>query len=553
MAKINTLINLCGALCGLGDWLRFTGGQWSVERTQRNVLRRLLRANMTTTWGRAHGYDHITSYEDFTSLPLTEYVDYEDSIARIKIGEHSVVTHNKVTLLLPTSGTTRGSKLIPFTAGLQAEFKRALNVWLVNLLLRCPALFTGKQYWSLSPQTTHPEPAPGQVPVGFADDTSYFGGLQRTLLAHSFALPPLLQSITDPQAHEYLSLLFLLREAELTFIFIWSPTFLIAKLDKARLWHDRLCRDIKEGTIDASAVTSTADRARLTALVRSDALRAAALSKIDLSDRSQWRRIWPRLKLISCWADGASAAYRDELAAIFPHVHIEEKGLLSTEAVISLPWWRGNIKPVAYLSHFFEFREIDTGIVRPLWNIAPGIRYAVVVTTGGGLYRYQMHDIVEVIGFVGRIPCLRFIGRENDVVDLVGEKLSAELVQQFFQQPETPPFAFALVAPTIQRDSPAYTLFVEPCVGAQYDYTAILSSFDRHLQTNFHYRHARTTAQLSRPALFVINADTALASFLAREEAGGKRPGDIKYRSLDGRTDWADAFEGRFITEMGSA
>jgi hypothetical protein len=44
----------------------------------------------------------------------------------------------------------------------------------------------------------------------------------------------------------------------------------------------------------------------------------------------------------------------------------------------------------------------------------------VVITTGGGFYRYQLKDIVEVTGFLHPVPTFRFVGKEDNTVDLFG-------------------------------------------------------------------------------------------------------------------------------------
>ena len=53
---------------------------------------------------------------------------------------------------------------------------------------------------------------------------------------------------------------------------------------------------------------------------------------------------------------------------------------------------------------------------------------AVIVTTGGGLWRYRLGDLVEVDGFVAATPSLRFIGRGASVSALCGEKLNETFV-----------------------------------------------------------------------------------------------------------------------------
>ena len=56
-------------------------------------------------------------------------------------------------------------------------------------------------------------------------------------------------------------------------------------------------------------------------------------------------------------------------------------------------------------------------------NWRSGRRYFVYVTTGSGLYRYDMNDIVEVVGLHDRTPLIRFIQKGKGVVSFTGEKL----------------------------------------------------------------------------------------------------------------------------------
>jgi len=104
----------------------------------------------------------------------------------------------------------------------------------------------------------------------------------------------------------------------------------------------------------------------------------------------------------------------------FPGVTIQGKGLLSTEAVTTIPFL--GTYPLAYRSHFFEFLA-DSGRVYPSWELDLGGAYEVLQTTGNGFVRYRSGDRVKVTGFLGQVPCLEFVGREA-VSDHFGEKLS---------------------------------------------------------------------------------------------------------------------------------
>src|SRR5205085_4734172 len=119
------------------------------------------------------------------------------------------------------------------------------------------------------------------------------------------------------------------------------------------------------------------------------------------------RRIWPRLALISCWADAAAGQFLAELRQLFPEVEIQPKGLLATEGFVSFPLTDKPGAALALRCHFFEFEELG-GRCRLAHELDRGGRYRVVVTTAGGLYRYQLGDEVEVVGFLHQCPLIRF-------------------------------------------------------------------------------------------------------------------------------------------------
>ena len=79
--------------------------------------------------------------------------------------------------------------------------------------------------------------------------------------------------------------------------------------------------------------------------------------------------------------------------------------------------------PLAIRSHFFEFVE-SNGSVKLAHELQRGMEYTLLLTTGGGLYRYKLCDRVIVDDFVHETPSLRFLGKDDRVSDLFGEKLS---------------------------------------------------------------------------------------------------------------------------------
>ena len=56
-------------------------------------------------------------------------------------------------------------------------------------------------------------------------------------------------------------------------------------------------------------------------------------------------------------------------------------------------------------------------------ELESGARFSVLLTTAGGLYRYDIHDIVQVTGFYREAPLLAFIRKGRDMTSITGEKM----------------------------------------------------------------------------------------------------------------------------------
>src|SRR5881398_2508226 len=98
-------------------FVRFRQALPRPEQAQQEVLARLLRNNQHTAYGRKHAFDTIRNSRDFNErVPIINYEDLEPWIDRIRAGEQQVLTKDRVTHFIPTSGSTAARKLIPFTA-----------------------------------------------------------------------------------------------------------------------------------------------------------------------------------------------------------------------------------------------------------------------------------------------------------------------------------------------------------------------------------------------------------------------------------------------------
>jgi hypothetical protein len=220
---------------------------------------------------------------------------------------------------------------------------------------------------------------------------------------------------------------------------------------------------------------------------------------------------------------------------------MQPKGLLATEAMVSLPWLGASGSVLALTSHFLEFID-ERGDLFFAHELRDGVCYEVVVTTAGGLYRYQLHDQVEVVGRVAATPCIRFMGKTDRVSDWFGEKLNEQFVAQaldalWARHAITP--TFALVAPAQMDGAFAYTLYLETEeIGATQE---MAQALDGLLRANFHYDYCRRLGQLLPCRVRVVYGGSA--TYLAVCQTRGMKLGNIKPAVLDRETEWERAFQ----------
>jgi hypothetical protein len=513
----------------LPAWYRFRSALEKPVEAQERILRRLLKRNAHSAYGLKHGFGSIRSYTDFSRrVPLVDYEDMEPWIRQIMAGESSVLTREPATHLVPTGGSSGGRKWIPFTASLKEEFNAAIGPWTCDLWLKHPSALLGPAYWSVTPVSNKPEEVNSAVPVGFEDDAEYLGGMRRRLVNAAMAVPPTLRSIGDLELHRRASLLLLLRQADLRLISVWHPSFLTLLLDALPASWEDILADIRDG---GSSRTCGSTHESLRSLrLPANRLRAAELSR---ADPKRPETLWPRLCLVSCWGDAQAANLLSDLVLRMPSVAFQSKGLLATEAAVTIPFCGAH--PIAVNSHFYEFID-ENGVVHPIEGLRESGVYEVIVTTGGGLWRYRLGDQVKVTGFVGRTPSVCFLGRTGLVSDLVGEKLTEAFVAEALREtwreyPSIP--SFAMLAP---ESSSCYSLYVEG-----YCSDDLAQRLDAALCRNPAYAYGRKLGQLDVPRVVKIRTG-AHRSFIATEVRRGRVAGEIKPVALSPRRNWAAEF-----------
>jgi len=431
-------------------------------------LNAMLTANAATDYLRRHGSPRdLHAYR--AQVPLCDYEGLSPWIQRIAAGEGDVLFRGRPCAFERTGGSSGGAKLIPYAQAGIADFRRAVSPWLSATLAR--HRIEGSVYFSISPAGCEAERL-GGIPIGLAD-TAYLDDAMAQFLATHSAVPLSVAACADLAQWRQATARHLAHALDLELISVWSPTFLLSLLD----------------------------------------------AHPELAER------WPRLKVISCWADGSSAPYARELAARFPGVVIEPKGLISTEAVVTVPDARGMAKLVPH--GFFEFLHEGQAFLAS--ELVPGCDYEVVVTTASGLYRYRTGDAVRCRGVdaPGR-PWLQFVGRTGLTSDMVGEKLC----ESFASGALACLPGFAMLVPDARQRR--YVVVREGETSAEE-----LRNLESALCRNPQYAYARALGQLGR--LAALQLPHAWARVERTLVAHGARLGDIKPTALRTEAFWLDA------------
>lgn len=495
------------ATCRSG-WRRFKEALAAPERAQAGVLAGIIEGASGTAFARDHGIPG--KILDIEPMNYEEYAPYLDRVAD---GEAGVLTRAPVTRFEPTSGSTTASKLIPSTAPLRAQFEAAINPWMYDQYTSRPRLLGGPAYWSISPVVRRP-PTPGGLPVGFEEDSAYLGRWGKALVDRALAVPGGIRAVDDVERFFDLTAVCLLAASDLRFVSVWNPSFWTILLDRLAAGWDRLLGLLAEGV-------------RVGERVIRDPRRAALLRRLDPAHVTG---IWPDLGLVSAWGDAGAAPLLPGLRARMPGVEVQPKGLLATEAALSIPF-EGHY-PVALLSAYVELLT-DEGALLPLHRWSEGQEGEIVLSQGGGLIRYRLGDRVQVTGKLLQTPCIRFLGRAGRVSDRFGEKLSEPFVAAVLARLGLA--GFAVLAP----DGPGYTLYAEepaPDLGVR---------LEAALRENVHYAWCVDLGQLTPARVFAISGDGA-AAWLRWRAGLGQRLGEIKAPSLHLVDELGGVFQGAY-------
>lgn len=398
------------------------------EAVQDQFLRDLLLTHQDTELGRKYGLSGIKTIAQFREqIPILPYSSYELLTDRIAGGEKNILTTDPVVYLTLTSGSTGKKKLIPTTRRSQNVVRRATltSIGFLSEALRSQKLQFGKLLATNSTQMW------GHTSAGipYGPSSASVLRMDKRLYKQFFAHPYETLQAGDSLARHYVCLLFSLRERSTCGMIANFPMLILRTCNYLERHAEDLIQDLEKGTIAHWLELEPEIRALLERLLLAAPSRAAQLRKILKSEgRLTPKLAWPNLSFVATARGGTSNFYFERFPTYFGDTPQWGAVYSSAEGMFSIYHELNNDSSIlAIESGFFEFIPQDQWEVEHpktllATEVKAGERYRILTTNYGGFYRYDIGDVIEVLGFYEQAPLIAFRHRCGGIISSTTEK-----------------------------------------------------------------------------------------------------------------------------------
>jgi hypothetical protein len=476
---------------------------------QHERLLNQLARHADSEFGREHGFREIRSAAEFRRrVPIRDYTGHEPYIAQVREGRDEALfgAGTKVLMFAMTSGTTARPKTIPVTRESLDHYRAGWKIWGILAFDAHPAMLVkGLKPILQLVSDWRDQTTPGGLPCGAI--TGLTAAMQNPMVRVNYCMPPATMRIKDIEAKYYTALRLSIHR-ELGTIMAANPSTLLGIARLGDRMKETLIRDLYDGTLDPRIAVPESVRAALRhSIARRRPTVARRLEKIaERSGRLLPRDYWPSIAFLGNWTGGTMGAYLRHYPEYFGERPVRDIGLIASEGRFTIPIEDGTPGGILDIRHhYFEFVPEESAenpepetIEAP--DLVEGRNYFMLPTTAGGLYRYNIYDLVRCVGFHGQAPVIAFLSKGAHFSSLSGEKLSefqvVEAVNTALNRLALRPKAY-LVLPS-WGDPPAYSLLVEsddlPDPGCD---ERLSAEVDQQLgRINLEYENRRSTLRL---------------------------------------------------------
>jgi hypothetical protein len=405
----------------------FTRACADPRTVQEELLHSILSLQAETGFGRDHHFAGIRTVEDFRrNVPVAPYEYVQPYIEKVQRGDlRALLTDDKIHMFALTSGTTAARKFIPVTSRYLTDYRRGWNYWGLRA-------FREHRPVSLKPIVQlvgDPEEFRTEAGIPCGSISGFTAQIQKRIVKRLYCVPACSGRIKDATARNYVALLFSLPR-DVGMVLAANPSSLVMLARIADQHKDSLLSDMANGTLRRDLDIPGPIRAELESRLRKRPGKAREIRRIASRTGTLYPKdVW-NTQLIGTWTGGSVGPYLRQLPRYFNATWIRDLGLVASEGRMTIPLQDDMPAGVLDVStHFFEFipeSEADSQAPTVLGahELEEGRHYFILMTTPYGLYRYDIRDLVKVIGFYEGTPVLQFLGKGNHFSNLTGEKLS---------------------------------------------------------------------------------------------------------------------------------
>jgi hypothetical protein len=404
---------------------------------QRHKLMQIIKSNVNTSFGKSHKFDRISSVEDYQKyVPPATYENLKPYIDNVMAGQKKQLTEDEPFMFATTSGTTDIPKFIPINNKHLADYTHAFQVHNYHLVKDFWQATAG-QFFIISSNDKEGQVSSG-LPYGAV--SGLLNKRQSPLIRRHFAVPYEVCKIKNVEMKYYLMLRTSLMQNVTSFL-ACNPSSLILLADQLKEHSIDLIADIFDGKIKNAYLPSAEWRNAFLPYLKPDKTRARQLEKIMETESILLpKNVWTQSTVISCWKGGPMSFYLEKLPEYYGDIPVRDFGYMASEGRGSIPISdEGAGGALAVTSHFFEFvAEEDMDSSSPKFLTAENLevngRYYIFFTTNAGLYRYNINDLIEVVGFYENTPIIEFVRKGLGISSITGEKITEEQVLTAFRQ-----------------------------------------------------------------------------------------------------------------------
>lgn len=389
------------------------------------TLMQIIHDNVDTEYGRRHGFAKINSLEEYRKLPITDYEDYQDAIKRMMEGEENVLTAYKIAYFLTSSGSTK-QKLIPITeVGLSNGFDVFYNV----------ALPDDKEWEKSKHLHTSMVRTGRQEKVTFLSNAHFWNEREKNSLFFDKFVGGTDFMFTKEIGNVWYAKLWLaLAEPELKSVYSIYRYDVLLLLQYFKEHWSEILRDMGSGSIPEEIDISPAIKEKLLKRpLPGKEWFEFVRKECEKGFEGIGKRIWKNLSMVNGIGGKVFGTQEQMLENFLGDVSKHYFAYASSEAPIGIAIEKESDTYVC-IPHgcFVEFIDIEEDELSVKWidELEVGKKYELIVTNFSGFYRYRLQDVVEVTGFYGQSPIIRFAFRKNQAVNIAGEKTNLSMIAE---------------------------------------------------------------------------------------------------------------------------